>query len=157
MLCSLCIAYRTLGDFRKAIHYHKLHLELAKEMSDREGENAVCENLAADYGNLGDFKNTVYYFERILNNAKEEGNKAVEGHVYDNLGVPYHRFGDFEMAIHHHELAVEIQKRRMTETSWDLRMVILATTITCSEFSNRQFAIMNLLWNLPTKWATGLN
>lgn len=41
-----CNAYRSLGNFLKAIEYHQLHLQFTKEVGDwsREGRT---------YGNLG--------------------------------------------------------------------------------------------------------
>ena len=43
---NLGIAYRSLGDYQKAIEYHEKHLKFAVEIGDRAGEGR-------GYGNPG--------------------------------------------------------------------------------------------------------
>ena len=43
---NLCVAYRSLGDFRKATKYHENHLRIAIEIGDRAGEGRAGEGRA---------------------------------------------------------------------------------------------------------------
>jgi len=52
-------AYDSLGDFKKAIHYHERHLEILKELGDRSGEGNAYGNLGNAYDSLRDFKKAV--------------------------------------------------------------------------------------------------
>jgi tetratricopeptide (TPR) repeat protein len=51
--CTLGIAYRFLGDYFKAIEYHKEHLTIAKEVGDRAREGAAYGNLGIGYFSRG--------------------------------------------------------------------------------------------------------
>ena len=58
---ALGIAYYSLGDFRKAIEYHKRYLKISKEVGDRAGEGAAYCNLGVAYRNLGEFQKAIEY------------------------------------------------------------------------------------------------
>ena len=49
-------AYRSLGDFQKAIEYHKKHMKIAKGVGGQAGEGGANENLGIAYNSLGDFQ-----------------------------------------------------------------------------------------------------
>ncbi|CAH3146033.1 unnamed protein product [Pocillopora meandrina] len=102
---SLC-----LGDFKKAIEYHNLHLKIAKEVGDKHGEGGAYGNLGNAYRRLGDFKKAIEYHNLQLNIAKEVGDKHGEGGAYGNLGNAYFSLGDFKKAIEYHNLDLEIAK-----------------------------------------------
>ena len=103
-------AYHNLGDFEKAIQYHKRHLEIAKEVGDKAGEgNSYC-NLGNAYDSLADFKRAIQYHERHLKIAREVGDKAGEGISYSNLGNAYHSLGNFERAIQYDQRDLDIAK-----------------------------------------------
>ena len=53
---SLGIAYRSLGDYPKAIEYNKRHLKIATEIGDRAGEGRSCGNFGNAYQSLGDYR-----------------------------------------------------------------------------------------------------
>ena len=58
---ALGIAYYSLGDFRKAIEYHKRHLKISKEVGDRAGEGSAYGNLGNAYFRLGDSQKAIEY------------------------------------------------------------------------------------------------
>ena len=43
--CSLGNAFCKLGDFKKSIHFYNLALDIAKDVGDKDGENAAFANL----------------------------------------------------------------------------------------------------------------
>ncbi|XP_066024753.1 tetratricopeptide repeat protein 28-like isoform X2 [Pocillopora verrucosa] len=99
---------RRLGDFKKAIEYHNLHLKIAKEVGDKHGEGGAYGNLGNAYHRLGDFKKAIENHNLHLKIAKEVGDKHGEGGAYGNLGNAYHRLGDFKKAIEYHNLHLKI-------------------------------------------------
>ena len=107
---ALGIAYYSLGDFRKAIEYHKRHLKFSKEVGDRAGERIAYCNLGVAYDSLGDFQKAIEYHKRHLKISKEVGDRAGEGKAYCNLGIAYDSLGDFQKAIEYHERHLKISK-----------------------------------------------
>ena len=107
---NLGIAFRNLGDFRKAINYYELNLKIAKEVGDKAGEGYAYGNLGNAFLNLGDFKKAIDYYELNLKIIKEVGHKVGEGSAYGNLGNALLFLGDFKKAIDYHELSLKIAK-----------------------------------------------
>ena len=103
-------AHHRLGDFKKAIDYHKLHLKIAKEVGDRAGEGRAYGNLGNAHHRLGDFKKAIDNHKLRLKIAKEVGDRAGEGRAYGNLGNAHNSLGDFKKAIYYHELDLKIAK-----------------------------------------------
>ena len=108
-------AYKSLGDFRKAIEYHENHLKIAIEIGDRAGEGRAYANLGNAFVSLGDFRKAIEYHEKHLKIAIEIGDRAGEGGAYGYLGNAYKSLGDFRKAIEYHEkhlkIAIEIGGR----------------------------------------------
>ncbi|XP_066016128.1 tetratricopeptide repeat protein 28-like [Pocillopora verrucosa] len=86
---NLGTAYDILGDFKKAIEYHNLHLKIAKEVGDKHGEGKAYGNLGTAYHILGDLKKALEYHNLHLKIVKEVGDKHGEGNAYGNLGNAY--------------------------------------------------------------------
>ena len=105
---SLGNAYRSLGDFRKAIEYHEKHLEIAIEVGNRVGEGSTHGNLGNAYWSLGDFRKAIEYHEKHLEIAIEVAHRVGEGIAYGGLGNAYQSLGDFRKAIEYHEKNLEI-------------------------------------------------
>lgn len=95
-------------DFRKAIVYHQLHLNIAKEAGDRAGEGDAYANLGIAFNSLSDFKKAIEYHQLHLGIAKELGSKESEGGAYTNLGIAYRCMGDFKTAIEYHKLHLKL-------------------------------------------------
>jgi tetratricopeptide (TPR) repeat protein len=71
-------AYRSQGDYTKAIEYHTQRLAIAKEVGDRAGEGTAYANLGIAYRSLGDFSKAIEYHMQHLAIAKEVGDRAGE-------------------------------------------------------------------------------
>ena len=56
-------AYRSLGDFAKAIEYQTQDLAIAKEVGDRAGECRAYANLGTGHMHLNEYVKAVAYFE----------------------------------------------------------------------------------------------
>uniref|UniRef100_A0A336KTZ8 CSON011532 protein n=1 Tax=Culicoides sonorensis TaxID=179676 RepID=A0A336KTZ8_CULSO len=86
-------AYFYLGDYQKAMQYHKLDLTLARSMDDRLGEAKSSGNLGNTLKVMGRFEEAVICCERHLKIASELGDKLSEGRALYNLGNVYHAKG----------------------------------------------------------------
>ena len=102
--------FYSLGNFKRAIEYHKLHLSIAKEMGGRAGEGGAYANLGNAYFSLGNFKQAIEYHKLHLSIAKEVGDKAGEEGAYANLGNAFYSLGNFKQAIEYHKLDRSIAK-----------------------------------------------
>ena len=65
-------AYQNLGDYAKAIEYHRQDLTIAKK-------GMACANLGCAYFSQGDFSKAIEYHSQDLAIAKEVGDRAGEG------------------------------------------------------------------------------
>ena len=55
------MAYYKLGELEKAIEYHNLHLNIAKEVGDKHGEGNAYGNLGNAYRSLGNLKKAIEF------------------------------------------------------------------------------------------------
>ncbi|KAM7362976.1 G-protein-signaling modulator pins [Cochliomyia hominivorax] len=86
-------AYFYLGDYSKAMQYHKLDLTLARSMNDKLGEAKSSGNLGNTFKVMGRFDEAVMCCDRHLTLARQLGDKLSEGRALYNLGNVYHAKG----------------------------------------------------------------
>ena len=85
-----------------------MHLNIAKDISDRSGEGIAYESLGSTYFYLGDLKKAIEHHQRHLSISKEVGDRSGEGRAYSNLGSDYYSLNDFTKAIEYHRLHLSI-------------------------------------------------
>ena len=102
-LGNLGVAYRDLGETRKAIEYYKRALAIVRETGSRRGEGMMLGNLGVAYGVLGETRKAIEYFEQDLAIARETGDRRGEGTTLGNLGNAYSDLGETRKAIEHYE------------------------------------------------------
>lgn len=83
---NLGSTYHSLGSFEEAIEFHEHHLQIAKEMEDRDGEGWAYHNLGNVHTTLGKFQKAIDYHKRDLQIAFEAENKIGVGGAYAGLG-----------------------------------------------------------------------
>lgn len=86
-------AFFYLGDYGKAMQYHKLDLTLARSMDDRLGEAKSSGNLGNTLKVMGRFDEAAICCERHLALAQQLGDRLSEGRALYNLGNVYHAKG----------------------------------------------------------------
>ncbi|XP_060645129.1 G-protein-signaling modulator 2 [Drosophila nasuta] len=86
-------AYFYLGDYAKAMQYHKHDLTLAKTMNDKLGEAKSSGNLGNTLKVMGRFDEAAICCERHLTLARQLGDRLSEGRALYNLGNVYHAKG----------------------------------------------------------------
>lgn len=86
-------AYFYLGDYVKAMQYHKHDLTLARTMGDKLGEAKSSGNLGNTLKVMGKFEEAMICCKRHLEISREIGDKLSEGRALYNLGNVYHAKG----------------------------------------------------------------
>ncbi|XP_066138449.1 G-protein-signaling modulator 2 isoform X2 [Euwallacea fornicatus] len=86
-------AYFYLGDYNKAMQYHKHDLTLARTMGDKLGEAKSSGNLGNTLKVMGKFDEAVVCCKRHLELARELDDKLSEGRALYNLGNVHHAKG----------------------------------------------------------------
>ncbi|XP_027200089.2 G-protein-signaling modulator pins [Dermatophagoides pteronyssinus] len=83
-------AYFYLGNYPKAMEYHKLDLSVAKSINDRIGEAKASGNLGNTLKMMNQYDSAVSYCKKHLDIARELNDKVGEGRALYNLGNIYH-------------------------------------------------------------------
>ncbi|PNF40799.1 G-protein-signaling modulator 2 [Cryptotermes secundus] len=86
-------AYFYLGDYVKAMQYHKHDLTLARTMGDKLGEAKSSGNLGNTLKVMGKFDEAMICCKRHLEISRELKDKLSEGRALYNLGNVYHAKG----------------------------------------------------------------
>ena len=100
---NLGCAYRSQGDYAKAIEYHTQHLTISKEVGDRAGQGIAYENLGIAYDSQGDFAKAISYQMQHLASAKEVGDRVGEGEAYGDLGSCHMHLNEYVEAVAYFE------------------------------------------------------
>ena len=91
--CDLGAAYLELGQFHKAVEFHRKGLDIAQELGNKSGLSAAYSNLGNAYRSLGQFDKAVEFHRKHLNIALGVGDRAEEGRAYRCLFAAYSRLG----------------------------------------------------------------
>ncbi|KAF0291675.1 G-protein-signaling modulator 2 [Amphibalanus amphitrite] len=86
-------AYFYLGEYSKAMQYHKHDLTLARTMQDKMGEAKASGNLGNTMKVLGRYDESLLCCKRHLSVSRELGDKVGEGRALYNLANVYHSKG----------------------------------------------------------------
>ena len=109
-LGNLGLAYKDLGDIRRAIECHERHLDIARGVGDRRGEGDALGNLASATSRLGEIEASIRYSEQALEIIREFKDRRKEGMALGNLGIAYKNLGDLKKAISLHEQHLAIAR-----------------------------------------------
>ncbi|WP_373525620.1 tetratricopeptide repeat protein [Nostoc sp.] len=111
----LGIAYRSLGNYQQSIKFQQQHLQITREIGDRNGEGSALGNLGNAYHALGQFQSAIEFHQQHLQIAREIGDRNGESIAIGNLGNAYHALGQFQKAVElyqqHLQIAREIGDR----------------------------------------------
>ena len=86
-LGNLGIAWRDLGEPRKAIEYFEQKLAIAREIGDRRGEGNALGNLGLAWAALGEPRKAIDFYEQQLAIAREIGDRRGEGNALFERGA----------------------------------------------------------------------
>lgn len=106
----------SLGDYRRAIDFHKRALSLRRRLGDRQGEAEALGNLAISHKNLGRYKQALKFAKQALNIARGIGDRHNEAIQLSNLGAVYAVTNRYQQALEFYEQALfinqELEARR---------------------------------------------
>ena len=112
-------AHSFLGDFTKAIEYHKQGRRIANQVGNKnlEGNSYIC--LGNAYHSLGEMEEADQSFQEALDISKQVGNKRSEARALNGLGlVRYHLF-QYKEAIEFFQKSLSISKA-IGEKDWEV-------------------------------------
>ncbi|MEW6028568.1 MAG: tetratricopeptide repeat protein [Chloroflexota bacterium] len=115
-LSALGIAYKDLGEVRKAIELFEQALVIAREIGDEPNGGLWLGNLGNAYVDLGDTHKAIEFLEQALVIVRKIGNRRGEGDVLNNLGLAYAisgrkgAMGDMRKAIEFFKQALVIAR-----------------------------------------------
>ena len=110
VLGNLGLAYRNLGQVKKAIKYYEYGLAISRDVGDRHNEGNYLGNLGTAYSDLGQVEKAIEYHTDALAISRELGDRCNEGSDLGNLGNAYHYHGKIERAIEYYEDALVISR-----------------------------------------------
>ncbi|MDZ8263858.1 CHAT domain-containing tetratricopeptide repeat protein, partial [Nostoc sp. ChiQUE01b] len=116
----LCFPIRrthvNLGEYLKAIEYHKQHLAIAQEIKYREGESNALGGLGNAYLSLGDYPKALEYYQQDLAIKQDIKDRRGESNTLGNLGITYWSLGNYPKSIEYQQqrlaIAREIKDRQ---------------------------------------------
>ena len=103
-------AYRSVGDYGKAIEYHEKSLDINKDIGDRAGESSCYTNLGIAYRSLGDYGKVIEYYEKSLKIDEDIGDIDSERLVSGNLGHIYDESEKPELAYEYYNHSIELSE-----------------------------------------------
>lgn len=109
-LGNLGVAYKNLGEYRRAVEYYERHLQIARELGDRQGEGSTLGNLGVAYQLLGEYRRAIEYHEQHLQIARGIGDRRGKGNALGNLGIAYQSLGEYRRAIEYYEQHLSIAR-----------------------------------------------
>ncbi|WP_242046796.1 tetratricopeptide repeat protein [Calothrix parietina] len=107
-LTSLGNAYRSLGEYQRAMEFYQQSLDIKREIGDRNGEGISLNNLGNAYNSLGQYQRAIEFFQQSLDISREIGDRLGEGNSLGNLGNAYRSLGQYQRGIEFHQQSLDI-------------------------------------------------
>ncbi len=125
----LGVAYKSLGEIRRAIDFFEQALAIHRETGDRRGEGQDLCGLGIAYARLGETRRAIEFYEQALAIAHEIGDRLNEGNALGNLGVAYAHLDETRRAIEFYEQQLVIvreigDRRGEGHTLWNMSVAL---------------------------------
>ena len=98
-LSYLGSCYRSLGQYEKAIAYHRQCLDISKEIEDWQGVATSLCGLGNCYKSLGQYEKAIFYHQQCHDISEAMGDRKEVAISRGNLGNCYYDLGQYEKAI----------------------------------------------------------
>ena len=123
--------YSTLGlfflgqsDYKKAIEYNDLALDIFKELGDKRQEGYAYQRRGDVFQKLCKFEKAREYQNRALSIAKDLGEKPLEGYAYYGLGNAFRGLCSYDKAIGFYKRCLSVAKGLSDMTiRWSLESI----------------------------------
>ena len=103
-------AYRSLGEYDRAIAFYQQSLAIFREIGNRQVEAASFSGLGNAYKSLGEYELAIAFHQQHLEISREIGDRQGEAVSLGNLGNAYWSLGEYERAIAFHQQYLDIAK-----------------------------------------------
>jgi tetratricopeptide (TPR) repeat protein len=111
-LSDLGVVYNGLGEYTKALKYHRQASIIDdKELDDKGGKGIDLGNIGVIYWHLGQYDEALKVYQQSLAIAKELGYKEGEGDNLTNLGLIYFDLGQYPKALQYYQQALTIHRK----------------------------------------------
>ena len=123
--------YSTLGlfflgqcDYKKAIEYNDLALDIFKELGDKRQEGYAYQRRGDVFQKLCKFEKAMEYQNRALSIAIDLGEKPLEGYAYYGLGNAFRGLCSYDKAIGFYKRCLSVAKGLSDKTiRWSLESI----------------------------------
>lgn len=134
---------KAIGEYPKAVAYHKQALELAdKHLSAECGRISVqiiaFNNLASLYWELGAVADAVEYFTHALHLVQQVGDTYRESGLYNNLGSVYEAIENHNRAVEYYQQGITLARQLGHEREMLLPLINLSSV--CRKVEQREEA-----------------
>ncbi len=109
---SQCLgnAYRSQGEYQKAIEYQQQSLVIFREVGAFSGIANSLGNLGNAYDCLGEYQKAIEYYQQALLIFQKIGDRSGIAYSLMGLGNVYDSLGDYQQAIEYHQQSLVIQR-----------------------------------------------
>ena len=110
-LSYLGSCYRSLGQYEKAITYHRQCFYISKEIEDWQGVATSLCGLGNCYKSLGQYEKAIFYHQKCHDISEAMGDRKGVAISLGNLGNCYYDLGQYEKAINLYQQYHDISKK----------------------------------------------
>lgn len=110
-LSYLGSCYCSLGQYEKAIAYHRQCLDISKEIEDWQGVATSLCGLGICYKSLGQYEKAIFYHQQCHDISEAMSNWEGVAISLGNLGNCYYDLGQYEKAIDLYQQYHDISKK----------------------------------------------
>jgi len=112
-------AYRSLGQYQRAIEFYRQSLEIMRKIGDREGEAGVLNSFGNTYSSIGQYQQASEFYQQSLD-IRHEIDHSPEQKLAQSeeeaislmgLGAVYVSLGQYQQAINFYQQSLEILRK----------------------------------------------
>ena len=111
VLNSLGSAYLRMGEYRKAINFHRRSLDICLRNGDIRRAGDALGNIGTSYLELAEYRMAIEFYTKQLEIARQIKDMRGEGSALGNTGLAYMNLGEYRKAIRNFEQQIEISQR----------------------------------------------
>lgn len=109
-------AYRSLGQYQRAIGFYQQSLEIRREIGDREDEAGVLNSFGNTCSSIGQYQQAIEFYQQSLE-IRHESDHSPEQRLFQSeeeaisfmgLGAVYLSLGQYQQALDFYQQALEL-------------------------------------------------
>ena len=107
---NIGVVLQQKGQYRHALDFHKSHLVICRELSDKDGEGRACGNIGNAYHSLGQYERAVKYHKYAIALCLELRDQHSEASLHGNLAVAFQALEMYGDAETHYKKHLEMAR-----------------------------------------------